>query len=273
VPLNHADLELMMRGVAAPGDAAMQVRQEQDRRQSQAIEQELRQKMLEQEIRRTDAEEGRQKLMGQKAGEDADQNVLKDMISVNPYLTDDSRAQANKYLSSHPKWGAVGIQLAPPVKKPVPQAGQSSAVAEFMKAREFRDTAAKLGADTDEGKWYLHAADALEKRGETTKPDPTSFEEEKTVYPEVSGSPEIPATSGFLGIGAKPAVPAVPSQPKREVTRKIPVGTAAPTIPASTAPAAPTGKPITDKQGRKWLYKGTMADPTQDRDPANWVPQ
>lgn len=31
-----------------------------------------------------------------------------------------------------------------------------------------------------------------------------------------------------------------------------------------------SGKVITDKQGKKWAYSGSMADPTQDKDPNNW---
>lgn len=226
--LNHQDLELMMRGIAAPGDAAMQVRQEQDRRQAQGIEQELRQKMLEQEIRRTGAEEGRNKLLGQKAGEDADQNVLKDMISVNPYLTDDSRAQANKYLSSHPKWGAVGIQLAPPVKKPVPQAGQSAGVAEMVKAREFRDKAAALGpeGDLDTQKWYIKAAETLEKRAESAKADPSQFLEQTTTQ--------------------KPGLPGQPPETTVSTRQKIPVGTVQP-APAAGAQVAPAPKDPTQR--------------------------
>lgn len=54
----------------------------------------------------------------------------------------------------------------------------------------------------------------------------------------------------------------------------------------STAPAMPTAVPppgeqpaanpapkvITDRQGRQWIYKGSLPDPTQDRNPANWQP-
>jgi hypothetical protein len=41
----------------------------------------------------------------------------------------------------------------------------------------------------------------------------------------------------------------------------------------SSLPKTPTGKPITDNKGNKWLYKGTAADPKTDHDPANWVAQ
>ena len=41
------------------------------------------------------------------------------------------------------------------------------------------------------------------------------------------------------------------------------------------APVTPTSKTpvITDKSGKKWVYKGTMTDPTKDKDPSHWSPQ
>lgn len=41
----------------------------------------------------------------------------------------------------------------------------------------------------------------------------------------------------------------------------------------SNAGPAPAAKAITDKSGNKWNYTGSMTDPTQDRNPANWQAQ
>jgi hypothetical protein len=51
-------------------------------------------------------------------------------------------------------------------------------------------------------------------------------------------------------------------------------GGASPAAPAGSAPeSGNSGKPITDKAGKSWLYLGNSDDPTQDRDPKNWRAQ
>ena len=57
------------------------------------------------------------------------------------------------------------------------------------------------------------------------------------------GTPEIPASNGLLGIGAHPAVPAVPDRPKTTTTIRGNIGTS--NLP-NLAPAA-TPKPVTPK--------------------------
>lgn len=241
MPLNHADLSLMMQGIEAPGNAAMQVREEQDRRKSQAIQEDIRQKMLQEAVKQTTAEQGRTDILKQQASSKADESALTDMIKVNPFLTDEGRAGANNYLKTHPKWGAVGIQLAPPQQKPVPQPGQSSAVMELKTAKDFRDKAAALGpeGDLDLQKWYIHAADVLEKRATQTKADPTAFD-------KVSETTEIdPVTQ-------KPTT-------KTTRTRNVPAGQE----PQPTA--TPTGPPQPGEIRKGYRFRG--GDPAK---PASW---
>lgn len=265
--MTQFDIQNLNNSIAGVGNAFAERRKEQRDDQKLAIEQDMRQQMLESELRRAKTEEDRTANEKTKLGQQDDEHVFKDMITVNPYLTDDSRASANKYLAKHPKWGAVGIQLKAPDKKPVPRPGQSAGVAELTTAREFRDKAASAGPemDAETKSWYVKAAEALEKRAEQTKPDPTQFEEVTEKVPGAEGSPEIPAQPGtglrgVLGLGkaAQPAVPAVPGVPERTIKRKVPIGgapapAAAPssgsvqvqhpdgrtgTIPAANLPAA-----------------------------------
>ena len=57
-------------------------------------------------------------------------------------------------------------------------------------------------------------------------------------------------------------------------TGKINLTTTKTTAPGGGAGRAPAakGRTITDSKGKKWIYTGTMADPTQDKNKANWTP-
>lgn len=63
-------------------------------------------------------------------------------------------------------------------------------------------------------------------------------------------------------------LPGMPPKTKTVTSGKQRAGAGAP-----AATGQPTGKPIKDRQGKTWLYKGSMADPTQDKNPKNWVAQ
>lgn len=258
--LTHQDLELMMSGIAAPGNAALAVREEQRRKRQLDIEEAMRQKMLEQEVRQTAAAEGRNTLLDKRAEAQDKNQMLQNVFKLNAAGQLSDLDSVNKWLSEDPHISPLGLKLVKPPQKLPPQAGQSAIAQALAKASEWR----QAGNDK--------YADMLEKWASKQTEPTTQYEEITEETPAQEATPAEPATSGFLGsgIGAKPGVPASPGQPKRTVKRKVPLGTA----PPAAAPAtAPNGKPITDKQGKKWLYKGTMADPTQDRNPANWVPQ
>lgn len=81
--------------------------------------------------------------------------------------------------------------------------------------------------------------------------------------PAVEGTPEVPAQaarSGFLGIGARPAVPfqpAVPATPERTITRRVPVGglSAALGAPAPGMLPAPSTPTTPYKEGTRLKNK------------------
>jgi hypothetical protein len=69
-----------------------------------------------------------------------------------------------------------------------------------------------------------------------------------------------PATKDLVGITISNALARAKNGP-----------TGGPRPPRGTTSAnGSQPKTITDKDGKKWIYKGSMADPTQDRDEANW---
>lgn len=65
MPLNHADVALMMEGISAPGNAALQVRAQQQQAKRDEIEKILREKQLEIEQRRSESEDARAKAEGE----------------------------------------------------------------------------------------------------------------------------------------------------------------------------------------------------------------
>lgn len=244
--MNRADIEMVNQSMNNLGNSFLQNR-ELNEQHSRNISQELlRQKMLELEQRRSKSEEDRNANEQTRLGQQDDQNVLKDMITVNPFLTDEGRASANSYLKTHPKWGAVGIQLAPPEKKPLPQVGQSAGVAELTKAREFRDRAGTMSDDPDAQKWYLHAADILEKRAEQAKPDTAGQRHVSVDHPEVPETPGVAADpgtpGGLFGIGSKPPRAAIPGKPGRPGYKEsFTLGPNDP-LPSEVQPAPATGQ-------------------------------
>lgn len=168
MPVNRQDVEMLLGSMRGMGESfAQQSQREAENELKQkalAAEMERYKKATEHETRMETKQDETNALMRRKTDDQEDHQLLQDMITVNPFLTPDSRKDANSYLMAHPKFGAVGIQLAEPEKKPVPQPGQSSRVMELQKAREFRDKASALGpeGDLDLQKWYINAAEDLE---------------------------------------------------------------------------------------------------------------
>lgn len=135
--------------------------------------------------------------------------------------------------------------------------------------------------DQSTGKWTLVPGSS--KPAAVAKPDMETVSTKTAAVPE---TPAVPAdvTSHFIRnlwpFGAhipdttnSPAIAAIPAQPERTITTKVPMGTGNSllNVPAQT-PAAPAAAPrtFTDKSGQKFIYSGTMDDPTQDTNAASW---
>jgi hypothetical protein len=211
----RADVEMLNRSMEGMGESFARRRQEQDQNalKQQMLDAELERykKATEHETRMEGKQDQANALAQQGAADKNDQQLLQDMIKVNPFLTDDSRTKANAYLQTHPKFGKVGIQLAKPAA-PIPaQPGQSQRVRELQAAREYRDKAAALGpeGDLDLQKWYVSAAEDLENGPQSP---------EKTVTKDQPLDPNAPTTTTTV------------SQPARTFGRqRTPAAAAAPT--------------------------------------------
>lgn len=232
--LNIADVQNLNSAIAGVGQGFEQRRKDEEASRHNDIEEDFRKQMLEGEMRRTQAADTRN-------AQTDDQNVLKDMIQVNPFMTDDARTKANTYLSTHPKWGAIGIQLKAPDVKPPPAKGQSAVAAQLELARQYRDKIRQLGpeGDLDLQKWYANAADILEQKAKETKADPTQLESVTTT--------ETPGT-----LGGPPTV-------TTRTTRKEPKNA----TPPEDAPASNIPKVGEVRKG--YRFKG--GDPSK---PASW---
>jgi hypothetical protein len=106
------------------------------------------------------------------------------------------------------------------------------------------------------------------------------------VQPNPAVAPRIAAAqAAFAAAQRNPNAMITPSLTGTGYTSQVPANWAPAfagrTATATPSPAAPLppGEPasqhpkvITDNSGRRWIYKGSLPDPTQDKNPANWQP-
>lgn len=247
--MNREDVALVNSSITGLGNSFLA-------KQKEDAEEDYRQQLLDREIERQktaqshyDAmnqnERGANKIRAAAAADKDDQETFKQLTTLNASgaLTKQSRDNVNAYLSSHPKWGKVGLALQEPTQKPPPQVGQSS-VAQALKIAEENESAAESEDDPNKKAQLLGDAqilrDAARQQG-MPKNSPNDFD---TVTEETPGSPgkaAIPPTEGGIFSKGTPGSPAIPAVPKQIIRRHVPRGAISTTAPTSTALPTTTG--------------------------------
>lgn len=237
---NRADVELLNNAITNMGEQFARGRQE---RADRAYRQTLLDRELERQKAATQhyaAEEQHFKNMeeGQKQSniDKEDKDMFEELTKLNATGALANRDAANKWLSTHPKWGKTGIQLQQPTQAPPAQAGQNSTAQALQKALEF-DRLAEQEPDPAKKQRLTDSAATLRR---SVEPTDTVTEE----YEPIEGKEASPGSEGIaFGIGAKPPTAAVPGQPRMKVTRKVPLGWKpgqAGQPPTAAPPQAPT---------------------------------
>lgn len=291
--LTPADVQNLNNAISGVGNVFETQRRDAMQQQNLNIQQELRERMLDAEMRRMTAEEGRQNLLGQG--------------NINATLEGPDGGQvtyggpASGYQGFINAAAAKGVTLKP-VALP-------------------RATPFNITLNADDGPIVIHARNVQELQSsvdeikkshkimppEGPKPPPgtPAMQDDKyaTDLENQAGQIEqmINSGPGQFDQGLQDQANAFRSRaqairstvgkqlPPDEITdvfdpitgshrftRKTFVEPGTPYQPAGTLglpdPSAPTESPspYTDKTGRKFRYKGALSDPSKDRNPANW---
>lgn len=304
--LTPFDVSNLNASIAGVGNAFAERRAEEERKRRDDIELAIRQRLLDAEDRRMTAEEGRQNILAQGTteawlqGKDGGVIRFTGPQSGLDFILQQARTQGSPLQkvappSQRPQFGTwktstplgdIEVQLKTPedldqlpvhAKKigagPLHQQASSYGPIQVDKqATDLEDQADQLEAQANTLPAGSDPADLIRqaKRLRTraadlrsTMGDVRTTVETTAEVPPTSGEP---ATSGFLGIGAKPAIPPTPGQPRRTVTTREKVRPAMPDLTEAPAATAASPLPATKSKmvrgqrysarGATWIWDG-----------------
>lgn len=270
MPINHLDIEMLDRSMSNLGNSFRQNRLDDQRVKQQQIEDELRRKMLDIDQSRWDATQKHQTAMETSAAAGKVDSWLQgdDGGVVHYSGTPDGLKTVIDGAKQQGK--TLKILESPPTSKP--QYGvfkTETPLGQFefhmmkpedvdivmKKAKEIGGAKPSAQPGQSSTAKELETASVYRDKA-ATEADPTK----KQQYLDYADVLEKRAKAQAVQPEDYETVKTKDEETGIERTRKVPI-------------KAPTGKQITDKQGVKWLYKGTMADPSKDKNPDNWVRQ